>query len=126
MWIRKIKAYKIVCSHCGTEITISQDEYMKYRKEMEGYSGATVVCQKETEDGKNVDIEYTNMDCPACGGYIGVTVDGINSCDADTFGFCYSKEVTPIYDIPQEVKIEDYLKNALGGDETEETETDEN
>ena len=54
MWIRKIKAYKIVCSHCGTEITISQDEYMKYRKEMEGYSGATVVCQKETEDGKNV------------------------------------------------------------------------
>ena len=126
MWIRKIKAYKIVCSHCGTEIIIPQDEYMKYRKETEGYSGSTIGSQKETEDGKSVDITYTNMDCPACGGYIGVTVDDTNSCDADTFGFCYSKEVTPIYDSSQEIKIEDYIKDFFGGSETEETETEEN
>lgn len=119
MTVRKINGYKIICPHCGTEITITNDEYMKYRKETEDYSGSTIWCQRE-KDGKSYDIEYTNMDCPNCKGYIPVTVaDGTES---DIWGFVYSKNVTPIYGSCENVEIEDYISNFLGADADEDEE----
>ena len=116
MTIRKINGYKIVCPHCGAEITITNDEYMKYRKETEDYGGSTVLCQRE-KDGESHDIEYTNMDCPSCKGYIPVTV--ANGIESDTWGFVYSKNVTPIYGSCENIKIEDYISDFLGADADE-------
>ena len=115
MYIKKVTGLEITCSHCGSKITMTWDEYDKYRKEMEGYGGATITCQREGEDGKNRDIEYTNLDCPSCGGYIPLIVaDGV---DSDVWGFVHSNCVKPVYGSYDEVKIEDYLNRTLGLDE---------
>ena len=118
MLVRKILSWKLVCPHCGTEIVLSNDEYKKYCGATEGYGGSTITCQREDEDGKSRDIEYVNMDCPSCKGYIPVTVAGI---DVDIWGFCYSKHATPMYDISEEHKMSDYIEDFLGSDVEEES-----
>lgn len=120
MLVRKIRSYKLVCAHCGAEISISHDEYAKYRKETEDYGCSTITCQRKDEEGKSCDIEYTNFDCPVCGGYIPVTV--ADGCDSDEWGFVCSKNVTVFYDNYETVKIEDYIDKALGFEEESETE----
>lgn len=115
MKIKKILMLKAVCPNCGAEITMSNDEYMKYRKATEGYSGSTIICQRK-KDGKNHDIVYTNMDCPVCKKYIPMT---IADCD-DEFGFVYSAYVTPIYDcVSEEKNIDEYINEFFNCDEDE-------
>lgn len=120
MLVRKIRCYKLVCMHCGAEISISNDEYTKYREATEDYSCSVITCQRKDEEGKNHDIQYTNFDCPVCSGYIPVTV--ADGCDADEWGFVYSKNVIPIYDNYESVKIEDYIDKTLGFDNESEVE----
>lgn len=120
MFVKRLSFLKAVCPHCGAEITLSNDEYLKYRKEVEDYGGSVITCQKRDENDRNSDVDYTNMDCPVCKGYIPMTVsDGV---DSDIFGFCFSKCVTPIYDSSKEIKIDDYIKDFFGGDEEEDDE----
>lgn len=128
MWVQKLKSLEITCPNCGSKINISNDEYLKYRKETEDYYGSTVTCQRYlTEEdkfkynGKHYDIEYTNMDCPVCKHYISITVS--NGCDSDVWGFVYSNNVKPIYDIPSELSLEDYLHDNFFGEETSENES---
>ena len=118
MYIKKITGLRITCPHCGSETSMTWSEFDKYRKEMEDYAGATITCQRKGEDGKNRDIEYTNFNCPACGGYVPTVVsDGVES---DVWGFVYSNCVKPSYGNYDEIKIEDYLNQTLGLDESEE------
>lgn len=118
MFVRKVSAIKAVCPHCGAEISMSFDEYMKYREEVEDYCGSVITCQREDEDGKSRDIEYTNLDCPVCEGYIPLTVaDGI---DADKWGFVHSNNSSLVYESYKEVKLEDYIKRFFGASDDEE------
>ena len=120
MYVRKITGLEITCPHCGSKITMTWDEYDKYRKEMEGYGGSTITCQREGEDGKNRDIEYTNFDCPSCNGYIPVTVaDGV---DADNWGFVHSNCVNLTYGSYDKIEIGEYINRQLGNDEVDESE----
>ena len=122
MKITKILFYDIVCPHCGAKIRLGADEYEKYKKATEDYGGSTILCQlDENEKGKCRDITYVNFDCPACKGYIPITVDGAES---DRFGFKVSKCATPIYGIEEEVSIDKYIEDWLGV-EDEEGEEDE-
>ena len=123
MKVTKILFYDIVCPHCGTKIRLDADEYEKYKKATEDYDGSTITCQfDEDEKSKCRDITYVNFDCPACHGYIPVTVDGIES---DRFGFKVSKCVTPVYGIPEDYTIENYIEEWFKGDNDEEV-SDEN
>lgn len=129
MWIQKLKSLEITCPNCGAKISISNDEYLKYRKETEDY-GNTITCQRyPTEedkfkyDGKHYDIDYTNMDCPICKHYIPVTVSS-DGRDSDIWGFVYSDNVKPIYDIPTELSLEDYLHDNFFAEEASENESD--
>ena len=119
MYVRKIAGLKIVCPHCGSEITMTWDEYDKYRKETEDFGCSSIICQRKGEDGKSRSVVYTNFDCPACGGYIPVT---IGDEDTDELGFAHSVCVNPIYGTYDEVNIDDYIKKALGTYEVDETE----
>ncbi len=127
MWVQKLKSLEITCPNCGSKISISNDEYLKYRKETEDYDN-TITCQRylTKEDkfkygGKHYDIEYTNMNCPVCKHYIPVTVN--NGCDSDVWGFVYSENVEPKYDIPTELSLEDYLHDTFFSEETSENES---
>ena len=119
MFVKKLLMYEITCPHCGSEIKLSAEEYKRYRDSVEGYAGSTILCQRETEDGKKHDITYTNLDCPVCKGYIPLTTaDGIES---DNWGFAYSNCVKPIYDFPRETSIEDYINDWFGANDSEES-----
>lgn len=127
MWVQKLKSLEITCPNCGSKINISNNEYLKYRKETEDY-GNTITCQRYlTEEdkfkynGKHYDIEYTNMSCPVCKHYIPVTVS--NGRESDVWGFVYSENVKPTYDIPTELPLEDYLHDNFFGEETSENES---
>ena len=120
MWVQKIKHFDIVCPHCGAKITLPFDEYQKYVKDTEGYAGFTITCQRKDENDKNRDIEYVNMDCPVCNGYIPLTVsDTCDSCDADIWGFVCSEHCKPYYGSIEEVKIEDYLESQFSTEDDE-------
>ena len=129
MWVQKLKSLEITCPNCGAKISISNDEYLKYRKETEDY-GNTITCQryltqedKFKYDGKHFDIEYTNMDCPLCKHYIPITVSS-DGRDSDVWGFVYSENVEPKYDIlPTELPLEEYLRDNFFGGETSENES---
>ena len=117
MKITKILFYDIVCPHCGTKIRLSRDEYEKYKKKVEDYSGSTVTCQlDENEEGKCRDIVYVNFDCPVCEKFIPITADEMES---DRFGFKPSKNVTPFYDISEDVSIDEYINKFFCCDEDE-------
>lgn len=114
MYIKKLTGFKITCPHCGSEIAITMDEFRKYREEVAGYSGSVVTCQREDKDGKSRDINYVNMDCPICDGYIPTIVDD-NDVDSDEWGFCFSPCVEVTYGNYDEMTVEDYMKEKFGG-----------
>ena len=128
MWVQKIKAFKVICPYCGSKITISSDEYQKYRKEVEGYFGSSILCQRyRTEDdkfkydGHSYDIHYDNLSCPTCKNNIPmVACNSGDNFDAETWGFVYSEHVTPEYDIPKEYTLDDCLKEFFNETESEE------
>ena len=128
MIVQKIKSFDLTCPHCGAKIMMSFDEYMKIVKETQDFCGATITCQRENKDGKNRDIEYVNIDCPICGGYIPAAVsDFSDSCDADNWGFVYSKHCKPSYGSYEELTVDDYLNKWFNKDaESESSELDEN
>jgi len=119
MVVNKILLFNVVCSHCGTKICMTYDEYKKFCEKTEGFGGSEITCMEEI-DGKKREITYVNFECPTCHGYIPMTaLDGVES---DKNGFKVSNCVKPLYEIDEEVSIDDYLKDWFG----EDSEVDEN
>lgn len=105
MLISKPKFYNLTCPHCGTEISLSYDEFMGYVKRMnDEYRDCTVLCQKEGVG----DFEYYNFDCPSCHGYIPVFASDMES---DSHGFCPSKCLNVVMPaVPTEISMDDYFE----------------
>lgn len=115
MYVNKVTGIEITCPHCGSKITMTMDEFKKYRDETADYAGFVITCQRKDEDGKNRDIDYTNINCPACSGYIPTIVS--DEVDSDVWGFCHSNCVKLTYGSYDRIEIEDFIKNQLGADE---------
>jgi len=111
MLIRKVLSYKLVCPHCGAEISVSADEYNKYRKATEDYAGSEITSLEENEKGEKEEVNYVNFHCPVCKDYIPVTVCWLES---DKFGFKVSKHVEVSYSNYDIVDIDEHIRDFLG------------